>query len=140
MPQRILNCGFFNLTDAYMSALANLDICKEEAFEEIRTRTYLPLVDNSSSPKEVYALVKAALTVTAPVSGDILIVSGTPDVVAYIMQITDPEVTVLCPLGAHKKGAYYLFGFREIVRNASEFDMCAAVFLFSEFTGEEDSA
>lgn len=120
MSQRILNCGFFNLTDDYIEMLRTLDVCEEEAFIDIRTRTYLPLVDNSSSPKEVFALVKAAIDVAAPKPNDIIIVSGTPDVVEYIMQLSDDETTVLCPLGAHKDGHYKLFGFREIVRNAAE--------------------
>lgn len=133
MPQRVLNCGFFNLTDDYKDALRNLEACNAaEAFANLRTRTYLPMIDNASAPREVFSLVKAAIDVAKPADGDIIIASGTPDVVTYILDLTkDVRLTILCPLGTHRGGQFQLSGLREIVRNASECadDLTTAIFM-----------
>lgn len=118
---RILNCSFFNIDETYIDAFRQMtDIVEPEALEDIRSRTYLPMIDDASPPNEVFARIKAAIEVANPEEGDVLIVSGTPDVIYYITSLVREQgVIVLCPLGKTRNGTYQLRGFREIVLDVS---------------------
>lgn len=117
---RLINCGFFNLDDTYINALKKLDLCKDTDFSTIRRNTYLPIIRDDFAPAEVYRLVKAAVENSNPQKGDVVLVSGSPDVVVYIVEMLNGSgATLLCPMGRSRNGVFHLRGFREIVRGSS---------------------
>lgn len=135
---RILNCGFFVLNDEYIEHIRKLPCVSDESLDvkNVRRRTFLPIIDNACSPREVFSLVATAIELADPQPGDVVVVTGTPDVVFYVVSMVaaregGEQVRVVCPLGRSTKDTgFRIQGFREIMPLGA--DAADALFTYTE--------
>lgn len=111
---RVINLGFFYIDDTYLSELKELFPTMQES--TTKRKTYLPRISDSTVEEDVLRTVQAAILLASPKKGDAVLVSGTADVVAYVVnELRDREVDMFCPIGKYVDGNFHLQRLRRIL-------------------------
>jgi len=116
---RLLNFSFSYLQREHFDVLDRAGILRNIPASQRDRQTRLPIMKEDAEPEHVLQCVQDAITEADPQADDVVVVSGVPDVVIYVVDLLwamDPPPMVLVPLGRKRsRKGWTLQAFREVL-------------------------
>ena len=129
MSRHVHNLSFNPITDELVDALSRSGVVRSD--DTWDDESALPFVTNGTAPEEIRRLIFSAVEECDIVQGDIVIVSGVPDITYYVAQAVPDDATVLAVVGKYnrdKKGEFSVYAIREVIRDPDKQELKAIHF------------